>query len=168
MSLSRHVVCGLVAATWMGAGRLAAQEMPTPPPTRVLFMCPHGAAKSVLASAYFSRMAKARGLNVVVDFAGTEPDAAVAPKVVERLKQQGYPPPVEPRRVTSADLAAADLVISIGCDLTGLSPREGTLRNWNEVPAPSADFAAADEAILKRVTALVEELSRARPQPVAH
>jgi protein-tyrosine-phosphatase len=140
----------------------------TTPPTRVLFMCPHGAAKSVLASAYFSHMAKARGLNVVVDFGGTEPDAAVAPKVVERLREQGYTPPAAPRRVTSADLAAADLVISIGCDLTGLTPREGTLRNWNEVPAPSADFAAADEAILKRVTALVEELSRARPQPVAH
>lgn len=30
------------------------------PPT-ILFMCPHGAAKSVLASAYFKRLAKERG-----------------------------------------------------------------------------------------------------------
>ena len=105
-------------------------------------------------------MAKARGLNVVVDSAGTEPDASVAPRVVARLKEQGFEPPANPRRVTSADVAAADLVISIGCDVTGLSPKAGTLRNWDEVPAPSADFDAADAAILKRVTELVEELLR--------
>jgi protein-tyrosine-phosphatase len=150
------------AATLARAVRAAVDGLGTPatPPTRVLFMCPHGAAKSVLASAYFSRMAKARGLNVVVDFAGTEPDASVAPKVVERLKAQGFEQPATPRRVTPADLASADLVISIGCDITGLSPKAGTLRNWDEVPAPSADFDAADAAILKRVTELVDELLR--------
>ena len=47
---------------------------PQPAGRRVLFMCPHGAAKSVLASAYFRRLAKERGLNVEVDSAGTEPD----------------------------------------------------------------------------------------------
>jgi protein-tyrosine-phosphatase len=154
---------GTGAAATLARGVRAAVDglgVPVRPPTRVLFMCPHGAAKSVLASAYFSRRAKARGLNVVVDFAGTEPDAAVAPKVAARLKAQGYAPPATPRRVTSADLASADLVISIGCDLTGLTLKDGTLRNWNEVPAPSVDFGAADAAILKRVTELVEELIR--------
>jgi arsenate reductase len=127
---------------------------------RILFICPHGAAKSVLASAYFQRMAKERGLNVQVDFAGTEPDRAVAPKVVERLKTRGYAPPAsQPRRVTAEDVASADLVISIGCDLTGLSPSTATLRRWDDVPAPSEDFDGADEAILKRVTELVEELA---------
>ena len=52
----------------------AQNTRPAVPPqanaTRVLFMCPHGAAKSVLASAYFQRLAKERGLNVIVDSAG--------------------------------------------------------------------------------------------------
>jgi arsenate reductase len=127
---------------------------------RILFICPHGAAKSVLASAYFQRMAKERGLNVMVDFAGTEPDRAVAPKVAERLKARGYPPPTsQPRRVTPEDVASADMVISIGCDLAGLSPATGALRRWDDVPAPSEDFDGADDAILKRVTELVEELA---------
>ena len=95
-----------------------------------------------------------------MDFAGTEPDPAWRPKVVERLKEQGFELPANPRRVTPADLASADLVISMGCDITGMSPKAGTLRNWDEVPAPSADFDAADAAILKRVTELVEELMR--------
>jgi hypothetical protein len=58
------------------------------PPT-ILFMCPHGAAKSVLASAYFQRLAKERGLNVHVESAGTEPDATVSPAVAGHLKGQG-------------------------------------------------------------------------------
>jgi protein-tyrosine-phosphatase len=128
---------------------------------KVLFICPHGAAKSVLASAYFQRIAKERGLNVQVDFAGTEPDSAVAPKVVQRLKARGYPPPTnQPRRVTAEDLASADLVISLGCDLTGLPPAAGAFRRWDDVPPPSEDFDKADEAILRRVGELVEELIR--------
>ena len=48
--------------------------------TKVLFICPHGAGKSVLASVYFEQFARAHGLQVRVDALGTEPDPAVAPK----------------------------------------------------------------------------------------
>src|SRR6185295_14476790 len=56
----------------------------------ILFLCPHGAAKSVLATAYFKRQARARGLEIDVQTAGTEPDLALAPAVVEHLKASGY------------------------------------------------------------------------------
>jgi arsenate reductase (thioredoxin) len=132
------------------------------PPT-ILFMCPHGAAKSVLASAYFQRLAKERGLNVRVDSAGTEPDAAVSPAVAAHLERQGYTVPVvRPRKATAGEVAAADVVISIGCDLSGLPAPRGQLQRWDEVPALSDDFARADEAIRKRVTDLIDELVRAQ------
>ena len=132
------------------------------PPT-VLFMCPHGAAKSVLASAYFQRLAKERGLNVRVESAGTQPDGEVAPAVAGHLTKGGYAVPIaKPRRVTSEDLAMADVVISIGCDLKGLPLAPTKLRTWDDVPSPSEDFAGADEAIRQRVVALVEELIRER------
>src|SRR4030095_6320490 len=57
----------------------------SPAPTKVLFLCPHGAAKSVLASAYFQRAARERGLTVRVDSAGIEPQEALAPVVVDHL-----------------------------------------------------------------------------------
>ena len=89
------VVTVLVAVAAMAAG-LRAQKRddsaPLKPPT-VLFMCPHGAAKSVLASAYFERLAKERGLNVRVESAGTDPDPTVSPAVAAHLKRQGYPLP---------------------------------------------------------------------------
>ena len=136
------------------------QSSDRPAPT-VLFMCPHGAAKSVLASAYFQRAARERGLNVRVLTAGTEPDPAVAPKVAAHLQKQGYEvPAAAPRRVTVDDLAVADVVISLGCDLKGLPPARGSVRQWDDVPAPSEDFNGADEKIKERVLALVDELVR--------
>ncbi len=127
---------------------------------RVLFICPHGAAKSVLASSYFQQMAKDRGLNVQVDFAGMEPDPQLSPRAVERLNARGYaPPPGSPRKVTREDLASADLVISIGCNVDGLATGSAKVRRWDDVPSPSDDFDRADEAILERVTQLVAELA---------
>jgi arsenate reductase (thioredoxin) len=129
--------------------------------TTVLFMCPHGAAKSVLASAYFQRMAKERGLNVEVKSAGTDPDRHVSPAVAGHLKANGYRVPIaKPRRANADDMAAADVVISIGCDLKDLPTPRGTLVAWDDVPSPSEDFARADEKIRERVVALIDELVR--------
>ena len=66
---------GAVGVLPNAAADLRPQTSKTQPgkqPT-VLFLCPHGAARSVLASAYFQRAAKERGLNVRVDAAGTDP-----------------------------------------------------------------------------------------------
>jgi arsenate reductase len=130
------------------------QKRPT-----VLFMCPHGAAKSVLASAYFQRVAKERGLNVRVEAVGIEPQDTVSPVVAEHLQRNGYTVPVtKPRVVTKADLDEADVVISMGCDVTHLPAAPRRLQQWDDVPGPSEDFNGADEAIRRRVMALVEEL----------
>jgi protein-tyrosine-phosphatase len=125
----------------------------------VLFMCPHGAAKSVLASAYFQRLAKERGLNVRVESAGTEPDPTVSSAVAAHLKRQGYPLPVaKPRKVAPEQFASADVVISMGCDLRNLPQPRGRLIRWDDVPAPGEGLTAADDAIRKRVGDLLEEL----------
>lgn len=128
-------------------------------PTSVLFMCPHGAAKSVLASAYFERYARERGLNVRVVSAGTDPDNTVAPAVAAHLTKNGYAvPAAQPRRATADDFATADLVISIGCDLQALPARHARLLDWSDVPDLSAGFSTADERIRERVMQLVDEL----------
>ncbi len=157
------VVTMAVAVATMGTG-LRAQTRDEKPPT-VLFICPHGAAKSVLASAYFERLAKARGLNVRVESAGTDPDSTVSPAVAAHLKGLGYPVPVSnPRKVNAKDLESADVVISIGCDLSGLAEPRGRLVRWDDVPSPSEDFEGADEGVRRRVTELIDELVRSAPK----
>jgi arsenate reductase (thioredoxin) len=149
-------IAGLRAESISQSAADSAGERKTP---TVLFLCPHGAAKSVLASARFRQLAVERGLKVRVDAAGTEPDDVVSPQVVSYLQQQKVAAPInKPRRVSKADLEGADVVISLGCDLAALPARPANLRTWDEVPSPSAGVSAADEAIRQRVVALVEEL----------
>lgn len=135
----------------------SAQQASTKQPV-VLFMCPHGAAKSVMASAYFQKLAKERGLNVRVDAAGTDPEPALSKSVVAHLQKNNYAIPIDkPRAATIEDMTKADVVISMGCDLSKLPVPKGQLQSWN-VPDFSANFDAAEQAIRDQVVKLVDEL----------
>jgi arsenate reductase len=131
-------------------------------PRTVLFLCPHGAAKSVLAAAYFDRLAQERGLELRGASAGTEPDDQPSPAVVAALWDEGIDVSTfRPRRVTSEDLTAARQVISLGCDPDDL-PLSGVLpERWDDIPPPSQDLEATRSAIRLRVAALADELAQA-------
>jgi arsenate reductase len=151
-------VCTFAAFT--GAVRADQQARPADRPMRVQFLCPHGAAKSVLGAAYFQKLASERGLRVEVDARGTEPDAAVSPAVARLLHDQGYTVPVAtPKAVTPADTAAADIVVSMGCNLDGFPAPRSTIRNW-DVPGPGENLAGSADAIRRHVGDLVDELLR--------
>ena len=79
-----YVVLGGVL--WAGAiGRAEQGSTPTP---NVVFVCEHGAAKSVIATAYFNKIAAERGLPYRAQFRGTDPQAALSVKVVEGLRAE--------------------------------------------------------------------------------
>lgn len=110
----------------------------------ILFLCPHGAAKSVLAAALFQRLADERGLSLRAECAGTEPDFTVAPGVAALLAREGLVSPVERPQLVTVDLiAGARRVVSLGCsfDELPLQPREWEL--WDDVPPPSRDLEGA-------------------------
>jgi arsenate reductase len=157
-------LCASAGATALGHQARAGATTNSGESLTVLFLCPHGAAKSVLASAYFQRLARERGLKVRVESAGTDPDPDVAPAVARHLKVSGYETPAaKPRRVTADDMARADVVVSVGCDLKDLPAPRGTLVKWDDVPPPSEDFQRADGKIRERVIELVDELMRKQP-----
>jgi protein-tyrosine-phosphatase len=133
------------------------KEASTPPSSRVLFVCLHGAAKSVIAAAHFRRLAAARGLSMDAAAAGTEPDPELAPVAVKGLAGDGLVArPARPRPVTLYDLGTAARVVSFGCDLT--SSKAGRIDQW-EVPAVSEGYAAARDRIVAHVDRLVSELA---------
>ena len=125
----------------------------------VLFLCPHAAAKSVLAKAEFERLAAARGLAVQADAAGTDPDPATNPAVVAALAADGIDVSSHrPRRVTGDELTGAWRVVSLGCDVGAIAPIDLAIDRWDDVPPVSADLPVAREAIRRRVAALIEDL----------
>ena len=130
------------------------------PHGRVLFLCPHNAAKSVLAVAEFNRLAQQRGLAVRADSAGTEPDAAPSPAVVATLLADGIDvTDHRPRRVTKEDLAAAHRIITLGCDVEALVPPGASIVSWDDVPPVSRDLEGAHTVIRQHVARLVVELA---------
>src|SRR4051812_21373654 len=99
----------------------------------VLFLCPHAAAKSVLAKAEFGRLAAAKGLVYGADAAGTEPDPATSPAVVAALAADGVDVSAHhPRRVTADELAGAWRVVSMGCDVAGIAPVDLAIERWDD------------------------------------
>jgi protein-tyrosine-phosphatase len=125
----------------------------------ILFLCPHNAAKSVLAAAYCQHLAAQCGLEVQVTSAGTEPDAIASPDVVALLRTEGLDiAHHRPRHVTREELRAAFRVISMGCDVSHLAPPGTLVEHWDDVPSPSQHLAQARDVIYTYVERLVEEL----------
>ena len=125
---------------------------------RILFVCLHGAAKSVLAAADCERLAAARGLAVTADFAGTEPDADIAPAVAAALQADGVDlGGKKPRRVTASDVARADQVVAFGCDLGDAGASGVRIEQWRDVPAVSDGLPVARAVIHARLERLFDE-----------
>jgi len=124
----------------------------------VLFVCLHGSAKSVIAAEHFRRLAAERAVEVDAVSAGTEPDSEIPPKVVQGLLAGGIDVRGRhPHRVTRADLESASRVITFGCELGDLAPSGLAIERWDDVPMVSEDFARARDAILTRVSRLLDE-----------
>ncbi|MBI1727380.1 MAG: hypothetical protein HYR50_08925 [Candidatus Rokubacteria bacterium] len=129
---------------------------------KVLFVCLHGAAKSVLAAADFERMAKARGLSIAAEAAGTEPDAEIAPPVLAALTAEGVDVAGQkPRLVTREIAAGATRVVAFGCGLGAAAPDGDRIEQWEDVPAVSAGLPTARAAIRAHIERLLVEWNAA-------
>lgn len=124
----------------------------------VLLVCLHGAAKSVLAAADCERLAAARGLHTSADFAGTEPDADIAPAVAAVLHADGVDfGGKKPRLVTRQNVAVADRVVAFGCELGEAAAPGARVDQWREVPAVGDGLPAARAAIHARLGRRLDE-----------
>jgi protein-tyrosine-phosphatase len=113
----------------------------------------------VLAAVYCQQLADERGLDLAVNFAGTEPDSVVAPAVVELLQNEGFAVSHHvPHRVTAQELANAGWVISMGCVVDELGHAREVIQ-WDDVPPPSQGLLIAKEMILAHIKVFVDSIS---------
>src|ERR687896_111409 len=123
----------------------------------ILFLCPHNAAKSVIAAAYCEQLAAERGLTLRATSAGTDPDPGISPGVAAALFAEGIDVRAHrPRRVTAEALAGASRVVSLGCDLGDIAPLGFVVEHWDDVPSPSADLTGARAVMAAHVRRLVD------------
>jgi len=79
----------------------------------VLFLCIHNAGRSQMALGWFEHLAEGRALAFS---GGSEPAGTVNPSAVAAMQEVGIDIAGRtPRRWSDADLAAADVVVTMGC-----------------------------------------------------
>ena len=140
---------------------LAAQPKAPASPT-ILFVCEHGAAKSVIATAYFNKLAAERGLVYRATFRGTAPQEALSTRTVEGLQADHIPiPNGRPAAIAGTDIAQATHIFAIGCTLPAAAISSGKSADWSDVPDDQG-YAAMRDAIVRHVRTLLDDLQPLR------
>src|SRR5215469_15325577 len=113
----------------------AAQSAPVPSEVNsstIVFVCEHGAAKSVVAAAQFNRLAAQKGLPYRAVSRGTNPSDAVAPAVKQGLASEGLDVSAwRPKAVSDEDIKNARTIVSLATDLPVKKPlAKSKLLEW--------------------------------------
>jgi arsenate reductase (thioredoxin) len=125
----------------------------------VLFVCTHNAGRSQMAAAILDREAAGR---VRVTSSGTQPSDEVNPAVVEAMAEIGIDIARQiPRRLSTGQVEAADIVITMGCgDACPVYPGKRYL-DW-DLPDPAglcvAEVRPIRDEIRDRVANLIAQL----------
>jgi protein-tyrosine-phosphatase len=127
----------------------------------ILFVCEHGAAKSVIAAAHFNKLAKERGLKYRAVFRGTNPDPTLATAAEKGLKEDGIETlGWKPTIVTKKDMDAASRVIAMGCALPDKDAFVGKIEEWNDISSVSQNYHLARDEIVKKVQNLIVDMEK--------
>jgi len=153
----------LVLVPLLGAMTLPAQQESRTAPLKVVFVCEHGAAKSVIAAKELEKMARDRGISIQVISRGTTPDPDIPLYVRTGLKADGIEiGTMKPVQVKPDDLRDAARVISFGPDLSAVAEQMLKVDDWGATPDVSKNFPAARDYIVKRLQTLLDQIAVAK------
>ncbi len=132
----------------------------------ILFVCEHGAAKSIVAAAksivaaaHFNKLAREMNLNIHAIARGTNPDAELSPKTAEGLKRDGLTSTESiPQKLSLADVESAERIVSF-CELPEEYRGKVEVEQWDDVPPVSEDYEKARDAIVERTKRLVNNIA---------
>ena len=105
-------------------------------PITLAFVCVQNAGRSQMATAFARRERDRRGLRgrIRVVTGGTRPADVVHDVVVDAMYERGIDiADRTPRKITSDELEAVDVVVTMGCSASGICPAtwNGVDRDWD-------------------------------------
>ena len=123
----------------------------------IIFVCEHGAAKSIVAATYFNKVAREKHLDVSATARGTHPDAELSPKALAGLHKDGLVPiETVPQKLSVADLEWAQRIVTF-CELPEEYRNKTLIEQWDDIPPVGEDYEKARAAILRKLNLLLEE-----------
>lgn len=128
--------------------------MPQAP--RIVFICEHGGAKSIIAATYFNKLAVQIGSDLRAIARGTNPDHKLSPQTVQGLLEDGLTPTEPfPRQLTQEDIQFAKRLITF-CELP-MDFQQTIVEHWDNVPPVSESYEKARDAILEHIQSLLSQ-----------
>ena len=125
--------------------------------SRIVFVCEHGAAKSIIAAAYFNKLAFEMGSELRAVARGTNPDNELSPKAIAGLRGDGLTPTeTVPQILSLQDINSAQRIVSF-CELPEEYQTKAAIDQWNNIPPVSENYGKARDAILKRLNELLNQ-----------
>jgi arsenate reductase (thioredoxin) len=159
MKQLRLVLLGsLLLTSWVA---VAQQSTKTPSSNAhdnlVVFVCEHGAAQSIVAAAYFNKLATEKNIPYRAIARGTTPQEELSVSAVSGLRADGLTPSErKPAKLSVEEVSRAARVVTFLA-----LPSEydsGSVEEWTDVPAVSAGYAKARDLIVLHVKQLLEHL----------
>src|SRR4030095_10956821 len=122
----------------------------------IIFVCEHGAAKSIIAATYFNKLASERNLAIRAIARGTSPDQELSTKTMDGLRQDGLTPmESSPQKLTSSEVESAHQIISF-CELPKEYEEKAIIEQWDNIPPVSENYKIARDAILEKLNTMLK------------
>ena len=124
----------------------------------IVFVCEHGAAKSIIAATYFKKLAEENNLDIRAVARGTHPDEELSPKTVAGLGEDGLIPTASvPQRLSMHEIESAQSIVSF-CELPEEYQNKVRVERWNDVPPVSENYEKSRDAIITHLNQLINTL----------
>jgi protein-tyrosine-phosphatase len=125
----------------------------------VVFVCQHGASKSVIAAAHFNQLAERQGLPYRAVSRGLQPDSQIPDTVkagllTDGLNVGGW----SPKRLEDDDLKHAIRVVTLNCQIRTKALAGRKTIQWTDLPDVSDGYASFRAAITERIDELLRTL----------
>jgi len=127
---------------------------------QVVFVCEHGSAKSIIAAAYFNKLASERNIPWHAVARGTHPDAEISPKTKALLVEDGLlDNSIVPQQFSQGDVDASNRVILFTA-LPGNILGKNKVTLWLDIQGVNDDFRRLKNDIVTRITPVLDSLAK--------
>jgi hypothetical protein len=127
---------------------------------KVIFVCEHGAGKSVVAAAYFNKIAKDRNLDWEASCRGTDPDEEVSTPTKDGLRADNLlDPTLSPKKLAQGDTSNLEKIILF----TKLPDDFNTSiksEDWSSLPNIDAKYEVRRDALIKKINEFFDSIEK--------
>jgi arsenate reductase len=125
---------------------------------KVIFVCEHGAGKSVVAAAYFNKIAKERNFDWEASCRGTDPDEEVGNSTKEGLQSDNLlVSTLSPQELAASDTINVEKII-LFTKLPDDFKTSIEIEDWSSLPDIESRYEMRRDALIKKINEFFDSL----------